>query len=97
MKCPECDGVLKTLDSRPCKDINGRYRRKGCVSCGAKSSTLEVVVKPGLICDEGLTNITIDISLRVHALAVGQIGYILAMIGRFENDNKTVNWRKHYW
>ena len=40
MKCPECDGPTKVIDSR--KKPEYLYRRRLCRACGARFSTKEV-------------------------------------------------------
>lgn len=40
MKCPKCNSKTETIDSRESK--NGRYRRRKCLSCGERFSTLEL-------------------------------------------------------
>lgn len=41
MKCPTCKSETKVYDSRPTE--SGKYRRRECLKCGAKFTTMEVL------------------------------------------------------
>ena len=49
MRCPDC-GCLedKVIDSRAVKDDSGVRRRRECLKCGKRFTTLESVIREGL-------------------------------------------------
>lgn len=44
MRCPKCDGKLRTMDTIPYSD-NSIYRRKKCLECGRLLYTMEFEVE----------------------------------------------------
>ena len=45
MKCPKCEGKVRTIDCVNTRH-NEVYRRKKCTECGLEFYTCECVVKP---------------------------------------------------
>lgn len=41
MRCPKCGGKARTFDTRPKQD-NTHWRRKQCLACGYKFTTIEL-------------------------------------------------------
>lgn len=45
MNCPNCNGTVSAvLDSRYRPDLGGILRRRGCVDCKTRFSTIETII-----------------------------------------------------
>ncbi|BAD41746.1 transcriptional regulator NrdR [Symbiobacterium thermophilum] len=49
MKCPFCGGESRVLESRPASDEEAVRRRRECLACGRRFTTMERVEVPPLI------------------------------------------------
>lgn len=68
MKCPECGGATRVVDSRPTEQ--GRTRRYKCEVCSSRFTTIEVLSHVGA--SQGRD----PLELRVHSLRVESLDEI---------------------